>query len=160
MRDDLEQAATFLRTVFEGLGLGLRVSAREAEAACVLDIDGPDSDLLQADGGELLDALQHLVTQVFGRTFSKGQRLVCDVHSFRATREAELRAMAYHAADRVRSTGTMFEFGPMNSNERRIIHLTLAEMGDLYTESIGQGSERKVRIRHGSPPQEEKPSAG
>jgi predicted RNA-binding protein Jag len=37
-------------------------------------------------------------------------------------------------------------FGPMSANERRIIHLTLAESGDLHTESIGEGAERKLRV--------------
>jgi spoIIIJ-associated protein len=72
--------------------------------------------------------------------------LVCDVEGFRATREAELRAMAHHAADRVRATGAPFVFGEMNSSERRIIHLTLAECEDLFTESVGDGAARKLRV--------------
>jgi spoIIIJ-associated protein len=102
--------------------------------------------LLQAEGGELLQALQHLLNQAFGRMLPEGQRLVCDVEGFRASREAELRAMANLAADRVRATGVAFVFGEMNSNERRIIHLTLAECEDLYTESVGDGSARKLRV--------------
>jgi spoIIIJ-associated protein len=111
-----------------------------------LDLSGPDSGLLQAEGGELLQALQQLLNQAFGRMLPEGQRLVCDVEGFRASREAELRAMANLAADRVRATGVAFVFGEMNSNERRIIHLTLAECEDLYTESVGDGSARKLRV--------------
>ncbi len=68
------------------------------------------------------------------------------MHGFRATREAELQAMANLAANRVRQTGIAFTFEPMSANERRIIHLTLAESTDLFTESIGEGSDRKLRI--------------
>ena len=96
--------------------------------------------------GELLEALQHLLNQVFGRNLEAGSRLVCDVNGFRATREAELQAMANLAANRVRQTGTAFTFEPMSANERRIIHLTLADSPDLFTESIGEGAERKLRI--------------
>ena len=39
-----------------------------------------------------------------------------------------------------------FVFGPMDSNERRVIHLTLAEESDLYTESIGEGNARRLRV--------------
>ena len=39
-----------------------------------------------------------------------------------------------------------FTFQPMSANERRIIHLTLADSTDLFTESIGEGSDRKLRI--------------
>ena len=50
------------------------------------------------------------------------------------------------AANRVRQTGIAFTFEPMSANERRIIHLTLADSTDLFTESIGEGSDRKLRI--------------
>jgi spoIIIJ-associated protein len=146
MHETCEEAGAFLQSVFDSTGLHLTVSVKPTADECVLDLDGPDAEILQAEGGELLEAMQHLSNQVFGRQLPAGQRLVCDVHSFRATREAELRAMAQHAAQRVRSTGTEFTFGPMNASERRIIHLTLAESEDLYTESVGQGSDRKLRV--------------
>lgn len=139
-------AGAFLQSLFEGTGLNVKVAVNESPAECLLDLSGPDSELLQAEGGELLQALQHLVTQAFGRKLDEGQRLVCDVEGFRATREAELRAMANHAASRVRSSGLPFVFGEMNSNERRIIHLTLADAEDLVTESVGEGSARKLQV--------------
>ena len=141
-----QQAAEFLENVFEQTGLQLRVAVKQGITGEVLDIEGQDAELLQAQTGELLEALQHLINQVFGRSLAAGQRLVCDVNGFRATREAELQAMANLAANRVRQTGIAFTFEPMGANERRIIHLTLAESTDLYTESIGEGSDRKLRI--------------
>lgn len=141
-----QQAAEFLENVFEQTGLQLSVDVKQGIAGEVLDIEGADAELLQAQTGELLEALQHLVNQVFGRSLAAGRRLVCDVHGFRATREAELQAMANLAASRVRQTGMAFTFEPMSANERRIIHLTLADSPDLFTESIGEGSERKLRI--------------
>ncbi len=141
-----QQAAEFLENVFEQTGLQLRVAVKHGITGEVLDIEGQDAELLQAQTGELLEALQHLINQVFGRSLAAGQRLVCDVHGFRATREAELQAMANLAANRVRQTGIAFTFEPMTANERRIIHLTLAESPDLFTESIGEGSDRKLRI--------------
>lgn len=144
--DVTQQAAEFLENVFEQTGLQLRVAVKHGITGEVLDIEGHDAELLQAQTGELLEALQHLINQVFGRSLAAGQRLVCDVHGFRATREAELQAMANLAANRVRQTGVAFTFEPMSANERRIIHLTLAESPDLFTESIGEGSDRKLRI--------------
>ena len=146
MPETCELAGVFLQSVFETAGLALEVSIQAEPDRCLLNLDGRDAELLQAEGGELLEAMQHLVTQAFGRRFPKGQRVVCDVHGFRATREAELRAMASHAAAQVRKTGTVFTFGAMNANERRILHLTLAESEDLQTESIGEGAERRLRV--------------
>ena len=146
MQEGCANAKTFLESVFESSGLNIRVAASESQTECLLDLSGPDAFALQVEGGELLQAMQHLVNQAFGRTLPEGQRVVCDVEGFRATREAELRAMANHAADRVRTTGLPFVFGEMNSNERRIIHLTLADSEDLYTESVGDGAARKLRV--------------
>jgi spoIIIJ-associated protein len=146
MSETTQQAAEFLENVFDLTGLQLQVKVKQAVSGEVLDIEGQDAELLQAQTGELLEALQHLINQVFGRSLAGGQRLVCDVHGFRATREAELQAMANLAASRVRQTGIAFTFEPMSANERRIIHLTLAESPDLFTESIGEGSDRKLRI--------------
>ena len=146
MDQTCEQAASFLSSIFDSAGLGLSIVTEEAPNGCRLTIDGGDVDLLTAQGGELLEAVQHLLNQAFIRELPRGRRLVCDASGFRATREAKLRAMANHAAERVRSTGAPFNFGPMTANERRVIHLTLAEAGDLETESIGEGAGRKLRV--------------
>jgi spoIIIJ-associated protein len=146
MGDVPQQASEFLQSLFDGSGLQLSVTVRPGLTGPVLDLDGRDAELLQGQTGELLEALQHLVNQIFGRNLENGERLVCDVRGFRATREAELQAMANLAANRVRQTGIAFTFEPMNANERRIIHLTLAESADLFTESVGEGADRKLRI--------------
>ena len=146
MKEACLQSQDFLNTVFDGAGLSLRSTLKETNDGCLLNIDGADTSFLLNEGGELLEALQHLVNQVFGRALPKGEHIICDVEDFRATREAELRAMARHAADRVRATGAAFTFGPMNSNERRVIHLALAGEADLHTESVGEGSARRLKV--------------
>jgi spoIIIJ-associated protein len=147
MNEVCTQAQDFLNHIFDGAGLALRATTEESIDGCLVNIDGVDSSILLSEGGELLEAFQHLANQVFSRRLTKGERIVCDVQDFRATREAELRAMARHAADRVRATGTIFNFGPMNSNERRVIHLALADEADLHTESIGEGAARRLIVQ-------------
>lgn len=146
MNETCQKAEKFLNAFFNGAGLELHALSVLSDGGCSLDLDGADASLLRSEGGELLDAFEYLINQSFARDLPPGERLVCDVHSFRATREAELRAMARHAAERVRSTSVPFTFGPMNANERRIIHLSLANEPDLHTESIGEGNARRLKI--------------
>jgi spoIIIJ-associated protein len=146
MLETCNSASDLLNSVFEQAGFELKAVAEESETGCFLNIDGADTGLLLNQGGELLDALQHLLNQAFGRTLGKDKRIVCDVEGFRAGREAELRAMAVHAAEKVRSTATAFVFGPMEANERRVIHVFLANEEDLHTESIGEGNARRLRV--------------
>lgn len=146
MNETYTQAADFLQTVFDTSGLELSVVLEPVSDGVSLNLDGRDAELLLTEGGEALEAIQHVMNQAFGRKLARGERIVCDVRGFRATREAELRAMALHAAVQVRASGQAFTFGPMNANERRILHLTLADSEDLQTESIGEAKERRLKV--------------
>ena len=146
MNEVCQQAEQLLNSIFESARFDVRASGSETELGCVLSIEGPDSGLLLNQGGELLDALQQILNQAYGRHLPKGQRIVCDANNYRAARESELRAMADHAARQVRATSSPFVFGPMDASERRVIHLSLAEEADLITESIGEGHARRLRV--------------
>lgn len=146
MKEVYGQAEQFLNDVFSAAGFELHAQASEGENACILNIAGADSPLVRSEGGELLDALEHFVNQSFSRELSEGERFICDVDNFRAIRETELRAMARHAAERVRSTSAPFFFGPMSAAERRVIHLALAEDDSLFTESVGEGNARRLKV--------------
>lgn len=146
MKEIYQQAQQFLNEIFEHVGFDLRATAGDSEGGCTLNLDGADSALLHSEGGELLDALEHFVNQSFTRGLPQGERFVCDVDSFRALRETELRAMARHAAERVLNSGVPFTFGPMSANERRIIHLMLADSESLSTESVGEGNLRRLKV--------------
>jgi spoIIIJ-associated protein len=107
-----------LNSIFESARFDVHAAASESDLGCTLSIEGPDSGLLLNQGGELLDALQQILNQAYGRGLPKGQRIVCDANNYRAARELELRAMAEHAARQVRTTSSPFVFGPMDASER------------------------------------------
>jgi len=146
MNEVCQQAEQLLNSIFESARFDVRASGSETDLGCILSIEGPDSGLLLNQGGELLDALQQILNQAYGRRLPKGQRIVCDANNYRAARESELRAMAEHAARQVRATSSPFVFGPMDASERRVIHMSLAEEADLVTESIGEGHARRLRV--------------
>jgi spoIIIJ-associated protein len=142
-----QQAEELLNEVFAASGFDLRASQLEVDSQTrIIEVDGSDAPLLRNESGELLDSLESLINQIFSRSLPSGERIVCDVGGFRALREAELRAMARHAAERVRTSGLPFTFGAMNANERRVIHVSLADEADLSTESVGEGSARRLMI--------------
>ena len=97
--------------------------------------------------GELLDALETLLLQVYGRQLDREHRFIVDADGYRSTRKKELQAMARFAGDQVRKNGRPFTFGVLNSTERRIIHTTLQAEEDLASESVGDGRERRLQVR-------------
>jgi spoIIIJ-associated protein len=59
---------------------------------------------------------------------------------------SELRLIAQTAATKVQETKLPFRLNPMDSRERRIVHLALADDNTIRTESEGEGEYRKVVI--------------
>lgn len=50
------------------------------------------------------------------------------------------------AAEQVRATNQPYNFAPMNSRERRMLHLALQNYADLRSESSGEGMRRFVVV--------------
>ena len=69
-----------------------------------------------------------------------------DADDYRMLRIEELRVTAVAAAEKVKRTGAPFCFNPMNSRERRIIHLALRNETAVRSESAGMGSYRQVIV--------------
>jgi spoIIIJ-associated protein len=65
-----------------------------------------------------------------------------DAANFKALRAEELRLAAEAAAEKVRKTGVPYSFPPMNSRERRMLHLTCRALQGVETASVGEGSNR------------------
>lgn len=147
MNETCQNAEKFLSEIMDDLGFDLKVSAEWTDEGCVLDLSGEDSHFALAENGELLDAFEVLLFQIYGRELDREHRFVVDAEGFRRTRKAELKAMAHFAADHVRKNGIAFTFGVLNSTERRIIHLTLQVEDDLITESVGDGRDRRLQVR-------------
>jgi spoIIIJ-associated protein len=141
------KAEEFLTGLLKDMQFDLSVSSKETEEGCLFDLNGKDVSLLLSENGEMLDALEVLLFQIYGKEIDRSQRFVCDADGYRQTRRAELQAMARFAAQNVRKDGRPFTFGKLNSTERRVIHMSLVNETDLHTESIGDGRERRLQVR-------------
>jgi spoIIIJ-associated protein len=112
----------------------------------LVDFAGPDSTLLLDRGGELLRALELLALEMLHLSSGEHEKVCFDCQNRRSMRIQELRAAATVAAEKVRKTGAPYQFSPMSSRERRIVHLALRDEGDLHTESEGEGAERRLVV--------------
>lgn len=147
MNQTCENAREFLAGLVADMRFDLSVTAKVTDEGCLLDLSGEDAHWALAENGELLDAFEVVLFQAFGRELDREHRIVVDAEGFRQTRKSELHAMARFAAEQVRKTGRPFTFGVLNSTERRIIHVTLQKEEDLFTESVGDGRDRRLQVR-------------
>jgi spoIIIJ-associated protein len=112
----------------------------------LVEFSGPDSPLLLERGGELLRSLELLALEMLRLQGNEHEKICFDCMHHRSMRLEELRIAADVAAERVRKTSTPYEFAPMSSRERRIVHLALRDHADLRTESEGEGLHRYVVV--------------
>jgi spoIIIJ-associated protein len=108
-----------------------------------VELTGPDTPLLTARNGELLHAIEHLAAKVLRLEPEEHDRISFDADNFKLLRNRELQLIAETAIQKVRATGRPYSFPPMNSRERRLLHLALNASG-LPTASSGLGPRRFV----------------
>src|SRR5690348_7643781 len=112
----------------------------------LVELAGPDSSLLLERGAELLRSIELLAIEMLRLPGNEHEKISFDCMNHRAMRLQELRLAAGVAADKVRKTGAPYEFAPMSSRERRIVHLALRDQQDLHTESQGEGMRRHLVV--------------
>jgi spoIIIJ-associated protein len=112
----------------------------------LVKFSGPEVDLLLANKAEVLLALEFLTMEALEFPGDHHSRLCFDANDYRLLRIEELRLSAATAAERVKQSGRPFHFSPMNSRERRIIHLSLRNETEIRSESTGSGPFRQVVV--------------
>jgi spoIIIJ-associated protein len=112
----------------------------------VVKFNGPDVDLLLSNKAELLLALEHITMEMMRMPSEDHSRISFDANDYRLLRIEELRLSAVTAAEKVIRTGVPFRFNPMNSRERRVIHLALRNESAVRSESAGAGPQRQVVV--------------
>jgi len=141
-----EEIQERLESIIDAAGLEIDVNLLESGNDIKYDLAGQDSEMLLSDGAGLLYAFNHLINQMYFRRLGKGRNIVLDSQHYRSERELELVLMADKAAEQARTTGRKLVLQPMNSAERRIIHLRLADEAGIRTESEGFGQNRRISI--------------
>lgn len=139
-------AADMLQEMLDLMGLDAEVEITSDEPPS-LNVVGEDLALLIGRRGEHLRALQFLLNLMVNKHTGRRERIIVDVENYRERRTRLLEGMARRAADEVRRRGVPIILEPMPPNERRIIHLALANDPDVTTESIYEDEKRRVVIK-------------
>ncbi len=157
---DLQQAAQkiagFLATLNKlgGLRLKYRITAGDGardpkgieDRQIYVELGGPDTPLLTQHNGDLLLALETLARQILRLDQHEGGLVSFDAANFKAMRAEELRMQAEIAADKVLRSGAPYAFPPMNSRERRMLHMAFREIEGVETASSGEGQNRFLAV--------------
>ncbi len=128
-----------------GLSAEAAVESQNGDSV-TLAITGPDAALLVGQQGQVVDALQHLLTLMTNKGRERRLRITVDADGYRARRAQTLTRFANDLAAEVGKSGEEAVTDSLNPMERRIIHTALADHPDVRTYSEGDEPNRYVVI--------------
>ena len=142
----MANAQQVLERLTQALDPKATVEVVTAEHGPGLSINGADSGVVIGRRGQTLDALQYLTTRIVSHKYGKAVHIAVDAGGYRQRRRASLEDTARRLADKARSTRKAQSVGPLNPQERRLVHLVLRSQRGISTVSRGKGEMKKVVI--------------
>jgi len=147
LSNDITQSIVeFLERFASAMGVRARVTIEQRAEGPRINLDGEEAEILIRHRGEPLKALQHVVDMAFGRKLPDDQRVFVDALDYRRGKDVELGQMAKLLAEKAKQTGLDQQIGPLNPYERRLVHLAVAEVPGVTTESVGDAFSKTVFI--------------
>ena len=128
------------------MGLEGDVDTNDAGESLILNIEGDDLGVLIGRRGSTLSSLQHIARLMVASRKTEWPAFTVDVCGYKQRRHAALKELARRLGDQARNRRRPVTLEPMPPDERRVVHLTLADSRDVYTESVGEEGDRKVVI--------------
>jgi spoIIIJ-associated protein len=128
------------------MGVGADAKARVEDDSIVLDLTGDSSGVLIGRKGQMLDALEYLVSRIVSRDVTSSVRVVIDCEHYRERRRESLEELARRMADEAKRKKRVVKLNAMSPRDRRIVHLILQQDSAITTRSSGKGHFRKLII--------------
>ena len=147
--DVVEVAKDVMEMLIKSMKITADVSVTQAatdELPVTLNIDGDDLGVLIGRRGQTLASLQYIVRLIVAEKLKAWVPINVDVAGYKKRRYESLQNLALRLAEQVKRSRRLITLEPMPADERRIIHLTLADNPDVTTQSMGEGEMRKVAI--------------
>lgn len=119
----------------------------ERDNEVYVDIEGGNAGKIIGRGGRTLAALEYVTNTVINRNTRERVRINIDVGGYKRRRDEKLGNTAKKLASKVRRTGVAVELDPMSAAERRVVHMVIADEAGVYSESTGEGADRRLAIK-------------
>jgi len=145
-RDVVKVVTEVLNTLLGLLGVTGKVEVLSDEIPLALDIKGDDLGVLIGRRGQTLASLEYITKLIVAGRLKAWLPLRVDVAGYKKSRCDSLQRLSLYLAEQVKSRSRAITMEPMPADERRIVHLTLADNPDVTTQSMGEGESRKVVI--------------
>jgi spoIIIJ-associated protein len=141
-----QAVSDFCQELIDHLQVDLIFESKEEGGIIHVNFTGPDRPLLLSNSASLLNSIEYLLNKIFPGGKDQAPGIILDSDKYRQHREAELILLAKMASKKVISFRKPLSLQPMIPRERRIIHLALAGIEGVRTQSDGDGENRSITI--------------
>ena len=126
----------------------LNIEEKEGVSYINILFSGENLGYLIGNHGKHLESLQYIFSMILRKTLPEesNYRVILDVCGYKEERNKKLERFALQKADDARILGDSVELPAMSPSDRRVVHVTLQIFDDIKTESIGEGSDRRIVI--------------
>jgi len=132
-------------TMLNLLKLNMKAEKLADEERFVINIAGPDRMYLLNRNAEALEALQYILNKI-AYSLPSYKKILLDSNGYRSQKEHQLVQLALSSAMKAKKQKRAQTLEPLNSYERRIIHMALADDNEVATSSIGEGQVKRITI--------------
>lgn len=129
-----------------GVQVTLKVQFDQKSNIYKINLESDNPGVLIGHHGEALSALQLMLSQHIKSRTGEWVNLSVNINDYREKREEELRLLVDDTVGQVLTTRQPHTLPPMPANERRFVHMYLADHLSVKTESMGEGRARSVVI--------------
>jgi spoIIIJ-associated protein len=145
-QDLLDEVKVLVSSILDAMSFDARVQVYDAGGIIAVDVACADTALFIGQKGETIDALQYLVNVATFTQRGFFKRIVLDTEGYRQRRVEAIQGMAHRTARKAVRERRTVEMPPMNSAERRVVHVYLSDNASVTTESAGTGDGRRVMV--------------
>ena len=149
-RDETQEVAEIAKRTLEDILSFIlddaTVSVAKSPHGIRLKIGASNPAILIGRHGRTLDALQYVVRKIVRKKKMTKVGISFDVEGYRDRRKASLTQFALRLGEKVKHSGRPATISPMNSYDRRIVHIALKDDASVRTQSKGSGLFRKLVI--------------
>ena len=149
----------FLQTLPELMGYDFSFRREDKDDQLHYELEGPEVDSLMAENPNMLESLSHISMRILRKTEGLANEAVegevatnfyvsFDANGFKEKKIQDLKDLAAKQRQKVLDNDGKPAYLPaLSPAERKVIHTTLLELGDVMSESIGKGNFKRIRVR-------------
>lgn len=106
-----------------------------------------EARVLIGEGGDVLFKIQSVLNKIINKSIKEDVCIDLDINDYKKERMEFLQKTTREIADQVKASGISKTINNLSAYERRVVHMEIAQIPELETESVGDGEERRLIIK-------------